>query len=280
MKSNKDRSLSWTRTIYLLVALVLVSLALILLSQGRQLQPIESAVGAVFTPIQQAAHDATAGVGSWIDSVRRARELEDENKKLRAALDSVTAENASLQQLKRENDQLRAMLKFQNDRPEIKAVQASNIGGDPSGLKEMLTIDRGSADGISKGMAVVSSGGILVGQISDVKVDRSTVLLITDVESHIAVATQRTQSPGILDGQWQKGGRLLMSRIPRDYDVKEGDVLLTTGIGGSFPKGLIAGQISSVGKTDVQTDKQAEAYPLVDLNSLNDVLVITNGSEK
>lgn len=258
----------------------MVSLALILLSQGRQLQPVESAASVVLTPIQQAVHDATAGVGSWIDAVRRARALEDDNKKLRAALDSVTAENASLQQLKRENDQLRAMLKFQSDRPEIKAVQANNIGGDPSGLKEMLTIDRGSADGISKGMAVVSSGGILVGQISDVKVDRSTVLLITDVESHIAVATQRTQSPGILDGQWQKGGRLLVSRIPRDYDVKEGDVLLTTGIGGSFPKGLLAGQVSSVGKSDVQTDKQAEAYPLVDLNSLDDVLVITNGSEK
>ncbi len=280
MKSNKDRSLSWTRTVYLLVALVLVSLALILLSQGRHIQPLESAAGTVFTPIQQAVHDATAGAGSWLDSIRRMHDLEDENKKLRQALDSVTAENANLQQLKQENDQLRAMLKFQGARPDIKAIEANNIGGDPTGQKEIVTIDQGSKAGVAAGMAVVSPGGILVGQISDVKADRSTVLLITDVEFRVSVATQRTQIPGVLEGRWQKGGRLLVSHIPRDSDIKAGDILLTTGIGGNFPSGLIAGQISAVPQNDIQTEKQAEAYPLAELNSLDSMLVITNGSQK
>ena len=69
MKS-KERPLTWTRTVYLFVALVLASLALILLSQGRQLQPIESAASQVLTPIQQAAHDVTATVGGWIEMLR------------------------------------------------------------------------------------------------------------------------------------------------------------------------------------------------------------------
>jgi rod shape-determining protein MreC len=279
MKS-KDRSVSWTRTLYLLVALVLVSLALILLSQGRHLQPLESAASTVFTPIQQAAHDVTSGIGSWIDGIRRMSTLEEENRMLREALDAVTADNVKVQGLERENAQLRAMLKFQSDRPEIKAVIASNIGGDPSGLKEILTIDRGSDSGIAEGMAVVSPGGILVGQISAVKADRATVLLITDTESSVLVATQRTQTPGVVDGQWQKGGRLLMRRIPRDADVKEGDILLTSGIGGAFPKGIIVGQISKTAQSDVQMEKEAEAFPLVELNSLENVLVITSGSEK
>ncbi|MEO6458751.1 MAG: rod shape-determining protein MreC [Chloroflexia bacterium] len=276
----KERSLSWTRTLYLLVALVLVSLAFILLSQGRNLQPLESAANTVLTPIQQAVHDATAGVGGWVDAIRRVNDLQEENRKLRAALDSVTSENVLYQEYQRENEQLRAMLKFQSARPEIKAVLASNIGGDPSGLLEILTIDRGTASGIDVGMAVVSPGGILVGQISDVKADRSTVLLITDVKSSIPVSTQRTQTPGVVDGQWQKGGRLLMRHIPRDADVKDGDILLTSGLSGAFPKGIIVGQVSTARQSDVQMEKEAEAYPLVQLNALEDVLVITSGAEK
>ncbi|HEX9987708.1 MAG TPA: rod shape-determining protein MreC [Chloroflexia bacterium] len=277
---QKDRSLSWTRTLYLLVALVLVSLALIFLSQGRYLQPVESVAGQVLTPIQQAASDATSGIGSWIDAISRAKNLEEENAKLRAAFESVTAENAQLQELKRENEQFRKMLKFQAERPEIRGVLANNIGGDPTGLKEMLTIDKGSNSGIAPGMAVVSPGGILVGLVTEVKADRATVLKITDVESSIGVTTQRTQTPGVLEGKWQTGGRLLMRRIPRDADVIEGDILLTSGIGGDFPKGLIAGQILNVRQNDVQTDKEAEAYPLVELNSLEGVLVITSGAQK
>lgn len=276
----KERSLSWTRTLYLLVALVLVSLAFILLSQGRHLQPLESAANTVLTPIQQAVHDGTAGVGGWIDAIRRINDLQEENTKLRAALDSVTSENVIYQEYKRENEQLRAMLKFQDTRPDIKAVIASNIGGDPSGLLEIITIDRGTEAGIGVGMAVVSPGGILVGQVSDVKADRATVLLITDVKSSIPVATQRMQVPGVVDGQWQKGGRLLMGHIPRDADVKDGDLLLTSGLGGTFPKGIIVGQVSNAPQSDVQMEKEAEAYPLVQLNAVENVLVITNGAEK
>ena len=277
---QKDRSFSWTRTIYLLVVLVLVSLALILLSQGRNLQPVESFANTVFTPIQQAASNVTSTVGGWLDGIGRSTQLEDENKRLRIALDAVTAENVRLQEVAREDEQLRAALKFQAARPEIQAVLANNIGGDPNGLAEVLTIDKGTTSGIKVGMAVVSPGGIMVGQISAVKPDRSTVLLITDMQSIIPVATQRTQTPGVLEGQWQKGGNLLMSHIPRDYDVKKDDVLLTSGLGGTFPKGLICGQIFEVRQNDVQMEKEAIAIPMVDLKSLENVLVITNGTSK
>jgi len=272
----KERSFSWTRTLYLLVALVLVSLALILLSQGRYLQPIESAVGQVFNPIQEAAHNVTSAVGGWVGSIGRGHDLEQENKQLRTAVEKLTADNVALMELKRENDQLRSLLKFQTARPEIKGVVARSIGGDANGQMEALTIDRGSKDGIAEGMPVVSPGGILVGQVAAVKPERSTVLLITDVGSSLPVVTQRTQKPGVLSGQWQKGGRLLMQRIPRDADVAEGDILLTSGVGGTIPSGLVVGAVSKVRQSDVQMEKDADAYPLVDLQSLESVLVITS----
>jgi rod shape-determining protein MreC len=277
---KQERPLTWTRTLYLFVALVIVSLALILLSQGRQLQPVESVATQVLTPIQQAAHDVTGTVGGWIDTLRRMNDLEEENKKLRTALDSVTAENVQIQELKRENERLRAMLKFQSDRPDIKGVQASVIGGDPSSTTEILTIDKGTDDGLAVGMAVVSPGGILVGQTKEVGANRATVLLITDIGSSVAVATQNNLVPGVLEGRWQKQGRLLMRHIPRDEKIAKDDILLTTGVGGVFPRGLIAGQVYNIRQSDVATEKEAEAYPLVQLNSLENVLVITNGPGK
>lgn len=279
MKS-KERPLTWSKTLYLFVALVLVSLSLILLSQGRQLQPVESAASQVFTPIQQAAHAVTTTVGGWLETLRRMNELEGENKKLRTALDSVTAENAQLQALQRENENLRAMLKFQTERADIQAVQAEVIGGDPTSTMEILTINKGSEDGIAEGMAVVSPGGILVGQTKDVKSNRATVLLITDISSSVAVATKDTLVPGVLEGRWQKQGRMLMLRIPRDEKVESGDILVTTGVGGVFPKGLIAGQLYNVKQSDVATEKEAEATPLTQLNALESVLVVTNSPGK
>ncbi len=272
----KERSFSWTRTLYLLVALVLVSLALILLSQGRYLQPLESIAGQVFNPIQQAAHNVTSGVGDWIGSFGRANELEQENKQLHTAIERLTADNTTLMALKQENEQLKSLLKFQTDRPELTGVVAKSIGGDPTGQMEILTLDRGSKDGIAEGMAVVSPGGILIGQISAVKPERSTVLLITDIGSSLPVITERTQKPGILTGQWQKGGRLLVQRIPRDSDVAEGDKLLTSGVGGTLPSGLIVGLVSKVRQSDVQMEKEAEANPLVELKDMDNVLILKN----
>jgi len=159
-------------------------------------------------------------------------------------------------------------------------VLANNIGGDPNALSEILTIDKGSNAGIKEGMPVVSPGGILVGQISSTKPDRSSVLLITDVQSVIPVATQRTQTPGVLEGRWQQGGNMMMTHIPRDADVQKNDMLLTSGLGGTFPKGLIAAQVFEVRQNDVQMEKQAVAVPFVDLNALGNVLVITNGKSK
>ncbi len=211
---QKDRSFSWTRTLYLLVALVMVSLALILLSQGRNLQPVETIANTVLTPIQQAASNVTSTVGDWMAAIGNSKQLEEKNKQLQQAVDALTTENAQLQAKATEADQLKAMLKFQADQPQIQAVLANNIGGDPNALSEILTIDKGTVQGIKVGMAVVSPGGILVGQISAVKPDRSTVLLITDVQSLVPVATQRTQTPGVLEGRWQQGGNMVMSTHP------------------------------------------------------------------
>ncbi len=277
---QKDRTLSWTRTLYLLVALVLVSLALILLSNGRTLQPLEGITGAVFNPIQQAVSGVTSTVGGWFSGIGHMGELDAENKRLREALDAVTAENARLQELGRENERLRSMLTFQDARPDVQAVVANSIGGDPSGLTRVLTIDKGSASGIVQGMAVTSPGGILVGTIDSVKSDRASVVLLTDVNSSIPVATQRAQVPGVLDGQWQKGGNLVMAHIPRDADVQNGDVLVTSGLGGTFPKGLLCAQVQNVRQNDVQVEKDAEAIPLVDLTTLDVVLVITSGASE
>ena len=275
MKPIKERQLSWTRTLYVLVALVLVSLALILLSQGRHLEPLERIASGVFTPIQRAVSDATTSVGTWFGSLGRGPALEEENRRQDATIEQLMAENATLQALRRENEQLKLMLQFQSERPEIAAVEARYIGGDPSGQMEVMTIDRGTDHGVAAGMPVVSPSGVLVGQVSAVKSERATVILITDVGSTVPIETQRTRVAGTLEGKWQEGGRLLARRFPRDADVIEGDLLVTSGVGDTFPKGLLVAQVSRLRQSDVQMEKEAEAYPIADLDNLESVLVIT-----
>ena len=104
MKPTKERQFSWTRTVYLLVALVLVSLALILLSQGRHLEPLERIASGVFTPIQRAVSDVTTNIGNWFGSIGRGPALEEENRRQQATIEQLMAEITTLQDLRREKD--------------------------------------------------------------------------------------------------------------------------------------------------------------------------------
>src|SRR5690242_9135315 len=115
----RDRSLGSSRTVSLLVTLVIISLVLILVSQSPQLQPVQDALHAAIAPVQKAVNDGSSSVGGWIETLRRMDDLRRENEQLRQDLESLTTENAKLQELQRQNDDLRRQLKFQTDFPKL-----------------------------------------------------------------------------------------------------------------------------------------------------------------
>ena len=272
----RDRSLGSSRTVSLLVTLVVISLVLILVSQMPQLQPVQNALQAVIAPVQKAVNDGSNTVGGWIETVRRMDDLRQENEKLKFDLESLTSENAQLQELRRENEELRRQLKFEREFPALRPTGAVVLGRDPSSLSQILIIDKGRADGVLLDQAVTDLGGYFIGRIRSVDGDhRAQVMLITDIDSSISVYVDRTGADGLAEGRWP-AGLLLVRHLARDATVGKGDLVKTAG-SGLVPRGLLLGQIYNVTANDIQLEQEADAYPLATLGAVNQVLVILGG---
>ncbi len=197
-----------------------------------------------------------------VDTRQRNLELEQENRQLHSQLAQV--EEASLQ-----NERLRKLLAFVDelDRP---ALPAQVIGEDASNWARTIVIDKGIQNGLQNGLPVVAAQGV-VGRIIKIGPASSRVLLVTDASSAIAALIQRTRTRGVARG---RGADLSIDYALRDADVQVGDLLVTSGMGGIFPKGLPLGLIESVEKDQFGLFQQVKASPTIDFSLLEEVMVI------
>jgi len=136
-------------------------------------------------------------------------------------------------------------------------------------------IDKGSSDGVRKGMAVVTPLGV-VGQVVGVTPLAAKVLLLTDPNSGIDVLVQRTRSRGIVSGSLDSG--IVLKYVKRSEDVQEGDRLMTSGIDGIFPKGMMVGTVIKVRKQNIGLFQFIEVLPAVQTSRIENVLVVAGDS--
>jgi rod shape-determining protein MreC len=212
--------------------------------------------------------DSVAGVWSnylFLVGVRA------ENEALRAEIERMRLEQARLVEAEVQNDRLREALKFK-ERSGFKAVPATVIGADVSGWFRTITIDRGSGDGLERGMAVITPDGI-VGRTQEVSHWASKVLLVTDSNSAVDALVQRTRARGVVAGRVTPV--LEMRYVQRTEDVKLNDLIVSSGMGGVFPKGLPIGVVVRVEEKSTGLFRTVEVAPAVDLLKLEEVLVIT-----
>ena len=258
----------------LLIALTLLA---IVLHEVGYLQPAEDIVLRLVTPIQSWFSDRALGIGDLMQTLRDLRTLRDENARLREENETLIIENVQLKEAEAENSRLRRLLDFASTNPTYDQrggeVVARVIGSDPSAYLDYIMIDLGMTHGISAGMPVVTERG-LAGRITEVHDTSSEVLLITDVNSAVAVLVQTSRATGVARGL--AGGGLLLDQIRQDTEVHEGDIVITSGLGGTLPKNLVIGQISEVRRRDYEMFQQARIRPTVDFAHLERVLVITN----
>jgi rod shape-determining protein MreC len=258
----------------------LMALALLVLSGLRLFDPVENAVGTVAVPVQRSLAPAASGVRSLFSSLGSGARLRVENRALQLEVDRLTAENVRLRLLQSENDELRQQLGFTTGNPKLPVVQASVIGRDPASVRQYLVIDRGTADGIARNMAVVQSGGALIGKVLRVESRRAEVLLLTDIESAVNAKVERTGADGIVEGQWQKGSLLEMRYIEQGPTadgaprIQKDDWVVTSGLGGNIPDGLLIGRVASVKQSDTGLEQRAQVLPAVDVRSVGTVLVV------
>ena len=197
--------------------------------------------------------------------------LEKENVLLKERIVQLQEESHQLKEAALANERLRKLLEFR-EKVSTSMVGAEVIGRDPSSWFKSVTINKGERDGVRKGMAVISPEGV-IGQILKTSSHYSVVLLITDYNSAIDGIVQRTRGKAIVEGRGEN--RCQLKYLLRTEEVIIGDVIVTSGLGGNFPKGLMVGEIRKIEKEAHGIFQSAELVPCVDLTKLEEVFVIT-----
>jgi rod shape-determining protein MreC len=198
------------------------------------------------------------------------RGLSDENALLKLELAQRESEIALLLEARKENDNLKKLLGF------VDSNKADWLGAeiatyDPNNFIKSVTINKGEKDGVKKGAAVISEG-YLIGKVSEVKPTYSRILLITDSNSAIPSIVQGTSVSGLVRGLIGFG--LSMDSIPQGEKIIVGDIIITSGLGGDLPRGLIIGKVEEVESSDNAIFQKARLRSSADFRNLRHVLVL------
>jgi rod shape-determining protein MreC len=223
-----------------------------------------------FTPLQLLVDGTGELVFEGAHTLQRLWSVDQENQKLVREMDAQKLLLHQLEELKRENDRLRGLLHFRA-KEKVKFVVSKIVSRDISLYFRTIKIDRGMDDGVQKGMAVVSPQGV-IGRILSAEDSTATVLLITDVNSRVDAIVQRSRQQVIVGGS--PDGDLNLRFLPRRQDIRQGDLLVTSGYGETFPSGFKIGRVIGLGQDPNRILDQAELEPVVNFESLEEVLVV------
>jgi len=259
------------RSVTLISLLILGLLAAMLLQSAGYLQPVKDAVANLTAPFQYAFSWVSTRIAHAVQTVREVGQLQAQVRELQEMIDRLMIENVRLRETEIELTSLREQLNFKLANPTYELLAAEVIGHDPSNLLHYILIDRGSDDEIAVGMPVVTARG-LVGRVTSVYARSSRVMLLTDPASAVSALVQRGRSTGLVQGQGHLG--LTMRYVEHGEQVQEGDTVLTSGLGGNFPKRLVIGQVTSVKQNDVEVFQEVTVRSAIHFDGLEMVLVI------
>jgi rod shape-determining protein MreC len=266
MKDLFSRSLQ-TTVAFLLVGGVLV------LAFGGFFNTASGPLTGGFVAIQQWFATRAQAIQEIVGAPRDLVTLRTRNAELEAQVSQLQTQVIDLQQRVSETEILAALVDFERASPESSYKAASVIGRDPSPFLHYVIINRGSNAGIQRGMPVVTNEG-LVGRIDAVIADAARIQLVTDPVSSVNVHLKNANTDAVLVGSVT--GDVSLDLISQDSTLNPGDLILTSGLGGGFPQGLIVGQVLNVRKLPAELFQQATVQPAVDFSRLQIVLVITN----
>lgn len=193
-----------------------------------------------------------------------------ENDTLRKMVDNLRAKTVRLEELERENRRLRELLDFKQE-ISTPMLPAEIIATSPTPWMDTFVVDKGTRDGVQQGMPVVSERGI-VGYILKTTRFVSTVMVLTHYNCRVDAIDQRTRSHGVVGGLLE--GQCRFFNVLRSEDISEGDLVVTSGFGDRFPRGLLIGVIHKIKKRPFGLFQEAEIVPSVDFSKLEEVYVL------
>ena len=251
-----------------------LSLVLLTVNRGgvRRFDPLGAVFLEILRPLQIATTQVTGAVGGVWQRYVALVGVEQDNRELRDRLRRLEGEHQRDTEIELENRRLSQLLDFQTDVPSH-VVTARVVGKDASGIFQTFALDRGERDGVRPGMAVVCANGV-VGRIAQTSPHVSRVLLVSDHNSGVDALVQRTRVRGIVEGALNRS--CSMKYIKRGDEIDVNDVVVTSGLDGIFPKGILIGRVRGVTRKDFGLFQVAEVVPAVDFSKLEEVIVLTS----
>lgn len=254
-----------------LILVIGICLMLILANPKNLFSPVRGAFLRISYPFQKTFYITGQKMHDFFGLVFSIGEYRRENEKLVRENNQLLAQVADLRDQKTENEELRRQLEL-SPRGLYNLESSLVIGQDPRRSGSWIIIDKGKSSGIEEGMAVVVFNGILVGKISEVYSNSSKVLLLSDAESAINVSDNETSAKGILSGEYGLG--IMIEMVEQTDVLNPGDDIVTSGLGGAMPKGLLVGKIDQISTSPDKLFQQAIVRPTVKYSDLNVVFVI------
>jgi rod shape-determining protein MreC len=255
-----------------------VLLSVYILTAGARGQLKNEPLGTVVLWILRPLQVVSQGTVNWIknfgENYNTLSGFKADNERLRKRIESLEVEKQKLMEADATNRRLQRLLEFRTQLPG-RTITASIIANSASSWFQSCLLDKGSADGVRKGMAVLTPVGV-VGQVVAVTARTAKVLLLTDPNSGVDVLVQRTRSRGIVSGSLENG--TVLKYVKRSEDVQEGDRLITSGIDGVFPKGMMVGAVIKVRKQHLGLFQYIEVLPAVQSARVEEVLIVAADS--
>ena len=252
----------------LIIVVVVVSIIFLLNFFQKDVRSFFYSVSA---PIQKVLWRAGERTSDFLGGIMRVKILKQELDELKLENQELIAQVVVLKDLKKENKTLRQALEI-GFQKEFKLALVQIISKDIS--QDFILIDKGSEDGISKNMPVITQQRVLVGKISEIYKNFSKVMLISNKENSFDAKIQNEEKDisGVVKGQGNF--RILFDLIPREENLSQEDIVITSALGGIFPKGLLVGRIKEIKKSDVEPFQQAEIEPFFDVSQTETLFII------
>jgi rod shape-determining protein MreC len=282
----------------LIIVLIALS-ALVVLFNFLSQSPIgQGPLSVVVAPIQSVFNEAGRAINGLFRTTGELTDVRARAELLQQQVTELSAENIRLREFQAELKQYRDLYKFANDNPTFNVIGADVIGiadtvlcknrqpaspnagkcanviaGDSSPFIRYVTINAGSRDGVAVGMPVVAGGIALIGRVGEVGFASSQVQLLNDPTSFVNVRVVESRANGTVAGTSE--GLLQLQNVPQTDPLKVGDLIVTSGLGGTLPAALPIGVVERITSRDLETQQTAIVRPGVNFDELETVLVIT-----
>ena len=262
---------------------IIVALALMMYSFTYGNNIVTQGVNDVTNILGRVVSYPANSINDFIDSVSDLSNTYQENQSLKQKIDTIHELEVQLSELKRDNQKMKETLKLQDTLNDYTLVNATVIARNPDTWRDVITINKGSNDGIQPQMSVMSDNG-LVGKVMDVNPTSARVALLSNADNtliRVAAMIQNEKEPiyGTITGYDDKTNTLVMSQIQATQDIKVGDKVVTSGLGGISPNSLYIGTVEEVAMDRFGLYKEVKIHPAADTNDVRYVTVVIRTSE-